>query len=224
MLGRRRLIVALRAALAVALAIAVFGSWTGSGQAQSPDLLARCKNWRVSAGKRQLDRPSEDLCREVAARALTVREACIAVAEKLAGVPGGVVSCTSWARREVGDLTRFPDVPDDVWKAYVHNEVLRAALERRLGPDWEQPQVQKELEAAGFACGMSRNFPSRHVHGEFEKPKLMCTARVSRIDTSWAQGGGVRYLWVEVQFDEHAERRRWRQLVVHVHSDGYTRF
>lgn len=211
---------ALRAILA--FAVAAFSSlWAGLGQAQAPDILFQCKGWRVRVDKQQLGRPSEDICREVAARGLRRHEACRVVAEKLTGGRLGGGSCTSWYRRETSHLTDIPDVPDDIWNAYRHNDSLGAVLERRLGKDWEQPQVQAALEAVGFTCGMSREPTSLHVHVEPSTPIFVCSARVSWIGTR-PDEGGVRYLWVEVQFVEHADLRRWQRIIVH--SDGYALF
>jgi hypothetical protein len=189
-------------------------------------LIAECKNWHVSAGK-QLGRPTEDICREVAATGLAGRDACRAVAAKLAGDAVGLVSCTTWFRPDGDRLTDVPDVPDDIWNAsrgWDHNR-LREVLERRLGKDWEQAQVQKELEGVGFACGMSRDSPSLHVLGELSVPAFMCIARLSSISASSAmrtRWDSHLYIWVEVRFIDHAEPRRWRAIIVHF--DGYTLF
>jgi hypothetical protein len=212
--------VALRAILA--FAVAAFSSlWAGLGQAQAPDILFQCKGWRVTVDKQQLGRPSEEVCGEIAARSLRKHEACRAVVEKLTGGQLGGGSCKGWYRRETSHLTGIPDVPDDIWNAYHDNDSMRVLLQQRLDKDWEQPQVQKALEAVGFTCGMSRESMSLHVHVEPSTPIFVCSARVSWIGTR-PDEGGVHYLWVEVQFAEQAEPRRWQRIVVH--SDGYALF
>lgn len=204
------------------------GVWSVAVRAEAPSeapaakgpavyLVGRCRQWRVSAGSGPARRVSDDICQEIAARGLTGREACRAVGEKL-GIVAREVWCTSWWRfRDGAQEYIVPDVPDDVWYP-LDRERLRTLLEGRLDKDWEQPQVQRELEAVGFACGMTNRINS-HVIDRNVAPRFVCIAQVG---STIAASPSTKHpllaygldIWVEVQFAQQGERRPWRKIEV----------
>ena len=187
----------------------------------TPDhVTAQCMNWRVSAGSVHDRKPSAEVCREVAAHGKRLRETCHEVGEKLAGEPIETVSCSTWRRSGEHGRVAVPDLPDDVWNAHANRDRMRALLERRLGKDWEQPQVQKDLEAVGFACGMTKRILSHEIIGELDTARFVCAANVG---TTYSAGPIVAYgfdIWVEVQFAERGELRPWQKIEVTSEAAG----
>jgi hypothetical protein len=206
---------------------ALAGVWTATARADTyssgQQLIADCMNWRVSVGVGAERKPPEDICREVARPGQWLREACRQVGEKLAGRPVDSVACATWRRyfNSFGDPgAAVADVPDDVWGSRENSDGLRAVLERRLGKDWEQPQVQRELESIGFTCGMSRRFPSREIVDELGTPRFLCIAEVGTTFTSGPLLAHGLDIWVEVQFAEQGKPRRWYSINVTTEGMG----
>jgi hypothetical protein len=153
---------------------------------------------------------------------LPPREGCREVGEKLAGRPLKEVWCWSWRRYHGDNLVAVPNVPNDIWDAYEGGR-LREVLEARLGGDWDQSQVHNEIESLGFTCGMTRRFPSREFSDLLDTPRFACIAQVGATVASKRPDGLLAYgadVWVEVQFVQHKQARRWQKIEVIIDGSG----
>jgi hypothetical protein len=206
-------------------------------------LAAQCKDWRVSDGWRgselrvPLGRPLEDMCDEIAWRVsehvveLSKADAKWAPGPALAGVCGEVAGrlagaaglsrrpvCERWGHVRAGvGFAVAPQPPEDVWNALESPMTIGHFLERRLARDWDQPRVQKEIEALGFVCRMdvvarrSSHFIGWGDNTPPDPPRFVCTAEV--LDE---RGTDLR-IFVGVKFTESGEPR-WEEINVWTES------
>jgi hypothetical protein len=144
---------------------------------------------------------------------------CGEIAEKLAGRPVEIFSCTSWSKT--------PGPPEEIWTALdsspvegigvkqsPRDEALRAVFERRLSKDWDQLQVKSDMEGIGFVC--ERRERGNRIDITNATPRFNC-----RGDAGEMVGAPGRPLFlfglqvsVTVTFAESGEPRGWQQIEV----------
>jgi hypothetical protein len=218
-----------------------------SVEGASKFVKAACLAWRVSEipkGSRErkpLGKSNDTLCERTAERwsgrlveshqakdekgqkgdstLRTLFDLCGDIAEKLAGRPVEIFSCTSWSKQ--------PGPPDEVWTALdsspvegigvkksPRDEALREVFERRLSKEWDQIQVKADMEGIGFVCELwERN---KKIDITTATPQFTCRGNASEV-----VGAPGRSLFlfglqinVTVKFAESGEPRGWQQIEV----------
>jgi hypothetical protein len=197
-------------------------------------------------GRKPLGKSTEDLCRDVAKkwsgrfvewyRANDVTgplnatvQICREVAEKVAGRPVEIVWCSSWNQLRGGELVAVPGPPEEVWNALdgspfegisikksSRDESLRSHLEHRLGKDWDQVRLRKEMEAIGFVCGVMNRRREHDPLITSSTPKFVCTGGVGEIVGAPSRPLLVfgLYINVSLKFAESGEPQGWQQIEV----------
>jgi len=206
---------------------------------------SNCEGWlrvseipRSSRVRKLLGMPTDAQCRDAAERwagrlveshkakdgsgpLRAIFEICGDIAEKLAGGPVEIFSCTSWSKR--------PGPPEEVWTALdsspvegigvkksPRDEALREVFERRLSKDWDQVQIKTDMEAIGFVCGVPDGKGGRNPLITSTTPQFSCTG-----DAGEMVGAPSKPLFVfglqihvSVKFAEPGGPRGWRQIEV----------
>jgi hypothetical protein len=215
-----------------------------SAEGAAKFVMSLCEGWRVSEipkgsrVRKPLGKATDALCRDAAERwsgrlveshqakdgsgpLRAIFEICGGLAEKLAGRPVEMFSCSSWSKR--------PGPPDEIWAALdgspvegigvkksTRDELLRHVFERRLSKDWDQVQVKTDMEAIGFACGVPDRKGGRDPLITSMTPQFTCAG-----DTSNLVGAPSKPLFlfglqinVTLKFAESGGPRGWQSIEV----------